>query len=125
MRPTPFVLVLAAGLSVAETPRQPARVQQSDVIGAGVHADDIEGVAFSRDGKLLATADNGGRIAIWDAHTRRFLRALSGTNFTEVAFTPAGDRVAGAGFDGSVRVWDTATGRLIKSWPYPGAVETI
>src|SRR6185503_17271303 len=92
-------------LALAELAAQTAPGAGPGVIGPGIHADEIEGVAFSSDGHLLATADNGGRIEIWDARTRQPLRALAGRNFTEVAFFPGSNLIAASGFDRTVRVW--------------------
>jgi WD40 repeat protein len=40
------------------------------------HTDEIYGAAFSPDGKVLATGDQGGQVILWDVATRQMLAAL-------------------------------------------------
>ncbi|MBA4066348.1 MAG: hypothetical protein C0501_22060 [Isosphaera sp.] len=70
-------------------------------------------VAFSADGKWLATAVDGEQVAVWDAATRAPRARLATARLvnTPLALSPAGDRVAVAEFEAGIRVYDTATGR--------------
>jgi WD40 repeat protein len=83
-------------------------------------------VAFSRDGRRLATGDWQGSVKIWDA------TAGSGPLCTfpqirdarhpvgALAFNHDGTSLATASFARSVDVWDTATGTLRRSLPHSG-----
>ncbi|HEX8245670.1 MAG TPA: nuclear transport factor 2 family protein, partial [Longimicrobium sp.] len=95
------------------------------VVLRGGHAAQVEGVAFSPDGRWLASADNGGRVVLWSTNGWRQAAVLRGRNFTEVAFTHDSRRLAAAGFDSLVRVWSVPTGRLLHSLPYPGRAEAL
>jgi hypothetical protein len=66
-------------------------------------------VAFSPDGKLLATATVQGDIHVWAARSGRLLRDFEGHRgpVTALAF-PDGKSLVSAGRDTSVLVWDVA-----------------
>jgi WD40 repeat protein len=66
------------------------------------------GVAFSPDGRLLATASADGTARLWDPATGQHQRTLTGhTNAVlGVAFSPDGRLLATAGDDGTMRLWD-------------------
>lgn len=95
------------------------------VVLRGPHAGEIEGVAFSRDGSRLATADNSGTVVVWELRTRAPVLTLRGRNFTEVAFTPDAALLAAAGFDGRVPVWRVDDGGVVTGHLYPGAAEAL
>jgi WD40 repeat protein len=78
-------------------------------------------VAFSRDGKLLAS---GGmyEIRLWDWATGKLLREIHAGNRTMnciLEFAPDGQRLAGAGTD-STCIWEIATGLALHEFPQNG-----
>ena len=75
------------------------------------HGRAVGKVAFSRDGKLLATAGTDNTIKIWDVAAKRDLATLTGhtANIESLAFHPDGRLLASAGEDGSTFLWDTKT----------------
>jgi WD40 repeat protein len=81
------------------------------------HAPGVYAVAFSPDGKLLASAYGDGTIRIWDLVTGKLhgsvLRAGSGSpgGVNAVAFSPDGSLLASADADRTVRMWHPATGQ--------------
>jgi WD40 repeat protein len=82
-------------------------------------------VAFSPDGKTLATAtddDNGGTVRLWNLTTQTQVGApisLPGSGYTlasGVAFSPDGKTLATAdGSDNAVRLWNLTTHAQIGS----------
>ena len=59
-------------------------------------------MAFSPDGKMLATA--GADVKLWDSQTGKTLRSFD-SQVIEVAFSPDGKRLV-ASRRGTLRVWD-------------------
>ena len=70
------------------------------------------GVAYSSDGRRLASGSRDGGACVWDAETGRELLSLKGhASWVEnVAFSPDGKRLATASYDKTVKVWDAETG---------------
>jgi uncharacterized caspase-like protein len=76
------------------------------------HGKGVTQVAFSRDGRLLASSSSDNTIKIWDLATRRELRTLTGhtANIDSMDFSPDSRLLASASDDGGTFLWDQNTG---------------
>lgn len=93
----------------------------------------VWGVAFSPDGRLLATAAGNwfpampGDLKIWDADNGKLLHELPGHSerVASVAFSHDGRLLATASADKTVRVWDTKRGRELYRVDHSEGVNSV
>jgi len=89
-----------------------ARPTRARRLTLGEHTDKLWDLAYSPDGRWLATASSDRTARIWDAVTgapRAVVHHDGGV--VAVAFSPDSRLLASGGADRAVHVWDVSTGR--------------
>jgi WD40 repeat protein len=107
-------LVSSAGASRTDACGDPLPKYAIARLGAPAmcHDGPLQGLAFSPDGKRIATVD-GAALRLWDAATGKLIRCQRDKHFEDlfgVAFSPDGRRLAVGGAH-CVAVYDAATGK--------------
>lgn len=74
------------------------------------HTKGVNALAFSPDGKQLASGSSDGTARLWDVaqRTSKPLSALGQGRVLSLGFTAKGTRLVTGGFDGTLRVWDVS-----------------
>jgi WD40 repeat protein len=72
------------------------------------HTGDVGSVAFSPDGKFLASGSRDYTIKLWDVATGSLVRTLEGhaSGVLSVAFSPDGRLLASGSGDWTIKLWD-------------------
>jgi len=72
------------------------------------HTSGVTSVAFSPDGKLLASGSYDGTIKLWEVATGSLVRTLYGHTWVvnSVAFSPDGRLLASSSADATIKLWD-------------------
>lgn len=80
------------------------------------HADFIDSVCYSPDGKYIASGSDDKTVKIWEVETGRELRTLRGHSYdvNSVCYSPDGKYTASSSWD-SIKLWEVATGECIKT----------
>ncbi|KAJ5097838.1 hypothetical protein N7532_004839 [Penicillium argentinense] len=81
------------------------------------HSEGVHTVAFSPDGKQIASGSDDNTIKIWDTATGGLQKTLEGHSklVTTVAFSLDGKQIVSGSDDNTIKLWVTTTGELQKT----------
>ena len=97
------------------TPR--STITNPEVIFNKGHSGVMLAVAYSFDGKYIASASMDKTIKIWEVETGRLLRTLTGhtDHVYSVSYSPDGKYIASGSNDNTIKIWEVATGECIRT----------
>jgi WD40 repeat protein len=103
-----------------------ARPTRGRLLTLAGHTDKLWDVAYSPDGKWLATASSDHTARVWDAETGALRTTVHHADrVTTIAFSANSRFLASGGQDRSVRVWDVIAGREVVALPVDAGTRRV
>jgi len=103
-----------------------ARPTRPRLLTLGDHTDKLANIAYSPDGRWLATASLDGTARIWDAVTGAPRATVQHDDrVISVAFSSDSRLLASGGAGRAIRIWDVGAGREVLALPIVGGVQRV
>lgn len=113
-----LLLILSFGLTPAADAQSPAmEMTKPELVPQTGHTYWVQDMAFSPNGRWLATGSFDGTIILWEVATGREVRTLRGHTLgvSSVAFSPDGRWLISGSADKTIKVWEVATGLELRT----------
>ncbi|MDY7050261.1 MAG: serine/threonine-protein kinase [Microcystis panniformis WG22] len=81
------------------------------------HSYTVHSLAYSPDGRYIASGSMDNTIKIWEVATGKELRILTGHSdwVNSVAYSPDGRYLASGNADATIKIWEMATGKELRT----------
>lgn len=116
-----------AGIAVASPPEIAAQGRLPDRLLQMGHTGEVTAIAFSPDGRRLATGSYDNAVRLWDVPAGQEELKLTGHQkmITAIAFSPDGHHLASGSADGSFVVSDAETGATLYSRDFRQWIDAV
>ena len=113
-----FTLFVCLVLSALVTNSKAEDLNQTKIYPNLGHQNSVLSVAFSPDGKTLASGSQDNTVKLWEVSTGKELRTFSGHQnwVLSVAFSPDGKTLASGSHDNTVKLWEVSTGKELRTF---------
>ena len=91
------------------------------------HTSTVTDVAYSSDGKRIASSCRDSTIRIWDAFSGQSIRTLTGHKggVVTVCFSPDSSLLASGGDDSTVRIWNLKSNKTLVLEGHSGSINRV
>lgn len=119
---TVLIFATTVGLGVHNSPAAEKLLTINKAVG---HTGTVTSVAYSPDGKSIASASHDGTVRVWDVATGEETVKFRGhwRGATAAVFSPTGRHIASAGYDEIIKIWYAGSG--IERATLDGHTKTI
>ncbi|MBV9125995.1 MAG: hypothetical protein JO112_21800, partial [Planctomycetes bacterium] len=126
---TAILLTSLVGLSWAPAADEPALSERVVATLKG-HQEMIYAVAFSPDGKYVATGSFDQTLKLWEAATGKEIKTFAGPAghqkaILAVAFSPDGQSLASGSQDNTVKIWDLPSTSPLREFIQGAAIQGL
>ena len=103
---------------LASRPRPPAVPKRFVVCTYRGHHSEVSSLAWSPDGRRIASGSYDGTVQVWEVTTGKLLLTYRGhpTQVRKVRWSPDGRRIASGGEDSTVQVWEAVDGSHVFTY---------
>jgi WD40 repeat protein len=97
--------------------------EEHDFVTLNGHRGAVNVLAFSANGRQIASGGDNGAVDVWDVRTLRLLHTFKGSSqLLTIVFSPDGEQLVTSSADHKINVWKIQSGELQLSFEIPDSL---